>query len=94
MPYYEFECNCGKVTEELVKMGTDTIHCPACGHEAHKIMSRCSFSLKGGGWYADGYASKGSGGSNSTSTSGTAAETKTPAKTESKKETSTPAKSE
>jgi putative FmdB family regulatory protein len=86
MPYYEFECNCGKVTEELVKIGTESIDCPVCGHQAHKIMSRCSFSLKGGGWYADGYATKGTAGS----TSGTAAETKTPAKTESKTEKTTP----
>lgn len=90
MPYYEFECNCGKVTEELVKMGTEAIHCPACGHEAHKIMSRCSFSLKGGGWYADGYAAKAAAGS----ASGTSTETKTPAKTESKTEKSAPAKTE
>ena len=59
MPFYEFECECGEVTEELVKMGTEEIACPSCGKSAHKIMSRCSFSLKGSGWYADGYASKG-----------------------------------
>jgi putative FmdB family regulatory protein len=64
MPFYEFECECGKVTEELVKMGTEEIDCPRCGRPAHKIMSRCSFSLKGGGWYADGYSAKGGGASN------------------------------
>lgn len=63
MPFYEFECSCGEVTEELAKMGTEEITCPKCGQTAHKIMSRCSFSLKGGGWYADGYASKGGGAS-------------------------------
>ncbi|VEN74613.1 Transcriptional regulator [Candidatus Desulfarcum epimagneticum] len=57
MPVYEFECPEGTVTEEFVKMGTEKIECPECGCEAKKIISQCSFELKGGGWYADGYAS-------------------------------------
>ena len=57
MPVYEFECPEGKVTERLVKMGTKSIKCPHCHRLAHKIMSRCTFELKGGGWYADGYRS-------------------------------------
>lgn len=80
MPFYEFECECGQVTEELVKMGTEEIACPKCGKSAHKIMSRCSFSLKGGGWYADGYSSKGGGASTTTaktdSTAGASTATK------------------
>ena len=59
MPVYEFECSCGKVSEELVKMGTHSITCPQCGKRANKILSACSFELKGGGWYADGYSSRG-----------------------------------
>ena len=59
MPVYEFECeSCGQVTEELVRMDTKSIKCPECDHKAKKIMSLCGFDLKGGGWYADGYASK------------------------------------
>ena len=58
MPVYEFECQCGQVVEELVKMGTEEIECPKCHKMAKKIISKCSFELKGGGWYADGYASK------------------------------------
>jgi putative FmdB family regulatory protein len=58
MPVYEFACTCGHVTEEIVRMGTETVKCPQCGGKAHKIISNCSFSLKGGGWYTDGYASK------------------------------------
>lgn len=59
MPVYEFECeSCGRVTEELVRMDTKSIKCPECAHKAKKIMSICGFELKGGGWYADGYASK------------------------------------
>lgn len=58
MPFYEFECPKGTVTEQLAKMGTEEIECPECGQKAKKIMSICRFELKGGGWYADGYASK------------------------------------
>ena len=58
MPFYEFECPKGTVTEQLVKMGTEEIKCPECGQKAKKIMSLCRFELKGGGWYADGYTSK------------------------------------
>ena len=58
MPVYEFECPEGTVTERLVKMDTQSIECPECGRKAKKIISSCSFELKGGGWYADGYASK------------------------------------
>ena len=58
MPVYEFECPKGTITERLVKMGTRTIKCPDCGRQAKKIISPCRFELKGGGWYADGYASK------------------------------------
>ncbi|MFH1981770.1 MAG: zinc ribbon domain-containing protein [Pseudomonadota bacterium] len=59
MPVYEFECpQCGEVTEGLFRMGTQTINCPKCQSKAQKILSTCSFELKGGGWYADGYASK------------------------------------
>jgi predicted nucleic acid-binding Zn ribbon protein len=38
-------------------MGTKSVSCPKCGGRAKKIMSTCTFELKGGGWYADGYAS-------------------------------------
>ena len=65
MPVYEFECSCGAISEELVKMGTRSVSCSKCGKKAKKIISTCSFELKGGGWYADGYSSR-----NSNSTSG------------------------
>jgi putative FmdB family regulatory protein len=61
MPVYEFQCSCGELTEDLVKMGTHAIKCPKCGKMAPKIMSRCSFELRGGGWYADGYSGRKSG---------------------------------
>ena len=58
MPVYEFECSEGHITEELVRMGTKNTKCSKCHKKAKKIMSQCSFELKGGGWYADGYSSK------------------------------------
>ena len=58
MPMYEFKCQEGTVTEKFVKMGTKEINCPKCHKKAKKIISPCRFELKGGGWYADGYASK------------------------------------
>ncbi len=57
MPVYEFQCKCGHIVEELVRMDTKSIECPKCRAKAKKILSACSFELKGGGWFADGYAS-------------------------------------
>ena len=59
MPVYEFECSKGHITEELVRMGTKSTKCSTCSKRAKKILSQCSFELRGGGWYADGYSSKG-----------------------------------
>jgi len=59
MPVYEYECNaCHKVLEVQQKMADDPLTtCPECQGELKKLMSMSSFQLKGGGWYADGYAS-------------------------------------
>ena len=57
MPIYEFECPSGTITERLVTMDTKEIECPKCHKKAKRIMSRCTFELKGGGWSSDGYSS-------------------------------------
>lgn len=59
MPVYEYECKvCEKVFEVQQKMSDDPIsNCPDCKATVTKLMSMSSFQLKGGGWYADGYAS-------------------------------------
>lgn len=59
MPVYEYECPaCEKVHEVQQRMADDPLQdCPECGGPVKKIMSRSSFQLKGGGWYADGYSS-------------------------------------
>ena len=58
MPIYEFECPKGTITEKFAKMGTTEIKCPRCHQTAKRITSAFTFILKGGGWYSDGYASK------------------------------------
>jgi putative FmdB family regulatory protein len=59
MPYYEYECpKCG--TFEIRQKMADpplTLH-ELCGEPVQRRISATSFSLKGGGWYADGYGSK------------------------------------
>ncbi len=62
MPIYEFKCPNGTITGRFVKMGTKEIKCPKCHQKAKKILSRCTFELKGGGWYSDGYLSRKTGG--------------------------------
>ena len=58
MPMYEFHCkDCGFNFEELSSFLVEELPCPKCGYTADKIVSLCSFSLKGDGWYADLYSS-------------------------------------
>jgi predicted nucleic acid-binding Zn ribbon protein len=35
-------------------------HCPECGGDLTKLISHCTFHLKGSGWYVTDYASKSS----------------------------------
>jgi len=58
MPMYEFMCPNERITEKIVETGTKEIMCPKCHKKAQKIISECTFLLKGGGWSADGYCSK------------------------------------
>lgn len=58
MPIYEFKCPNGRITERFTSIDTKEIECPKCHQKAQKIISLCSFELKGGGWFADGYSSK------------------------------------
>jgi putative FmdB family regulatory protein len=59
MPLYEYECTaCHKHTEKIQKFSDPEITtCPHCGGELKRVISAPAFSMKGGGWYADGYAS-------------------------------------
>jgi putative FmdB family regulatory protein len=58
VPIYEFQCPKGKITEKLVEIDKKNIECPKRHKLAARILSACSFRLKGGGWSADGYSSK------------------------------------
>jgi putative FmdB family regulatory protein len=62
MPVYEYECSeCGSVIEIQQRISDKPLtDCPECQGPVRKLMSMSSFQLKGGGWYADGYASNGS----------------------------------
>ena len=57
MPVYEFECAPGHITEKPLPKGTKHTKCAKLDKRAKKILSACTFELKGGGWYADGYSS-------------------------------------
>ncbi|MEZ4232161.1 MAG: zinc ribbon domain-containing protein [Polyangiaceae bacterium] len=60
---YEYVCEaCGHHWEADQKMSEAPLKkCPSCGKPKAKrqISGGAGFVLKGGGWYADGYASKG-----------------------------------
>ncbi len=58
MPVYEYECpGCEKTFEVQQRMADDPLEkCPDCSGQVKKIISKSSFQLKGGGWYADGYS--------------------------------------
>jgi putative FmdB family regulatory protein len=59
MPLYEYECQtCHKRTEKIQKFSDPEITiCPHCGGPLQRVISAPAISFKGGGWYADGYAS-------------------------------------
>lgn len=61
MPIYEFKCrDCGSITEveREITNRTEPYECPDCGSdETEQQISRCSFTLVGGGWALSGYSS-------------------------------------
>ena len=60
MPTYEYACaTCGTFDQEQRITDPALKSCPTCGAEVKRLISRSSFSLKGGGWYSDGYGSSG-----------------------------------
>jgi putative FmdB family regulatory protein len=60
MPIYEYSCNACNIQFELRQKFSDppANKCPKCGGTVSKLVSATSFSLKGGGWYGDGYGAK------------------------------------
>ena len=61
MPIYEYSCQkCGHHLEIMQKMSDKPLtKCPECKGKLEKIFSQTSFQLKGSGWYASDYTSRG-----------------------------------
>lgn len=57
MPIYEYECSsCGKRFEIFQKISDNPLReCKFCRGTLNKLISNCSFQLKGTGWYATDY---------------------------------------
>ena len=94
MPIYEYECTkCKKVFEVFQGITEEPLtKCKACGGRVNRLISQCSFQLKGTGWYVTDYkrggaTSSGNGGKTSDGDGkGEKAEAKTePAKGDSSK---------
>jgi len=61
VPIYEYECSaCGKSFEIFLGMSDKPVKkCPNCkSSKIRKLVSNCSFQLKGSGWYVTDYARK------------------------------------
>ena len=61
MPIYEYRCkSCGTLIEAIQKFDDKPLRkCRECSGRLEKQISRASFQLKGGGWFAQGYGSGG-----------------------------------
>ncbi len=58
MPTYEYSCpSCGTFDLEQRITEPARARCDKCGGPVKRLISRSSFALRGGGWYADGYSS-------------------------------------
>ncbi len=62
MPQYTYRClDCTKEHEKIQTIAEgeeylNTFKCPECGHDhGQRIMGKTSFTLRGNGWFADGY---------------------------------------
>lgn len=57
MPIYEYKClDCGKIFEVFQKITEEPLNtCRFCNGKVQKLISQCSFHLKGTGWYATDY---------------------------------------
>lgn len=92
MPIYEYKCeNCEHVFEVFLRINDPQIkNCPECkSKKIKKLVSNCSFQLKGSGWYLTDYARK-----DKKDTSRPAAKKDSPAKTEKTKAEDKPKASE
>ncbi len=75
MPIYEYQCKtCGRKLEKRQKFSDAPLTvCPHCSGPLEQLISAPAVQFKGGGWFADGYGSRSSAKSESSSEGGTAA---------------------
>jgi len=85
VPIYEYKCaDCGKHFERIQKITEEPLSsCPFCSGKVQKLVSNCSFHLKGTGWYVTDYGKK-------ESANGKKKESKKESSPESSAETSAP----
>ena len=59
MPLYEYDCTtCHRRTEKIQKYSdAELTVCPYCAGQLERTITAAAMVFKGGGWYADGYAS-------------------------------------
>ena len=56
MPKYVYDCpKCGQFEVEQRINDEPLDDHPGCGHPVQRLIPQTSFSLKGAGWYSDGY---------------------------------------
>lgn len=57
MPLYKYRClGCEKEFEVVQKMSDEPLSkCKECKKELQKLVASNSFTLKGSGWFQDGY---------------------------------------
>src|SRR5512139_2106251 len=86
MPLYEYQCDaCGFRFEVIQRFSDAPLEsCQSCGGAVHKLLSPPAIQFKGSGWYITDYARKGMTGapSGSESKDAKAADSASPAKTE------------
>jgi len=60
LPIYEYQCTeCGKIFEIFQSFKDEPLKkCSFCSGKVTKLISNCSFQLKGTGWYLTDYGRK------------------------------------
>lgn len=83
MPVYEYQCTeCGQIQEAFQKISDLPLkNCSQCNGNLKKLISQCTFHLKGSGWYVTDYGGSKAGAEDNKETKSDAkAETKSCAK--------------
>jgi len=69
MPRYEYQCQKCGTFEVNQRISDPALTHHTCGAPAERLISQNAFSLKGSGWYSDGYGGSKASGSVTKSTS-------------------------